>query len=688
MAVAAGLVAAALVALAGVRAFMGHRPGGESPEAAVRELARAIDHEDVAGIVGAIAPEETRRLDQLLQPAGEVARDAGFTGSGDVLSGFDLHVGPGTLTVTHLTDDLARVDVPNLEARWEPNTKDLGPTAERLVAAGAGRGGVIDTSAAFGGQTPDGETTRPFLITVRQGGRWYVSLLHTLAHHLAEIWGLPAGTFPTDDDDASKASAPQASQASSPTEAVLWLARAFSEADPERAARALPPHEAQLVRNHRDGVEQWFGRWYASGGGFTIELDESDLRVSDLSDGRKKVTVLRASGTKAAEQRGRHLLPGEWSLNGLCLEIDDDPVRCLHRHGILAPLTRASGLDAPFVVVEPAGDGWAVSPMETTLSYAELYLPHLTANWLHVFLGTTQAAPADQQVELGATNTVRFNEAGFTVLEMNLRAGQHVAPYRTDEGRDVAGMALFDPHGDAVLRMGVQRVGPGRQQPSSLPETVAQYQQFEIAQSGTHRIVLFGRAGTTADFTLFEGREERLPASGIARGSVGWDQPMIDFTFTVPTTGSYKPWFTGTTPTDAILSFVIVLSAEDYDCFYDCWLEAGETYRLRVSSWETDPVPFELELIPGPILSIDGGRTVEGRVQGEAFHLVEVEAGVIAELMITGRGLDLQCFEVCSPGQDPLGYKYLAIQGPARGRVRVVTYTTDPIEYTITMTSL
>jgi hypothetical protein len=75
-------------------------------------------------------------------------------------------------------------------------------------------------------------------------------------------------------------------------------------------------------------------------------------------------------------------------------------------------------------------------------------------------------------------------------------------------------------------------------------------------------------------------------------------------------------------------------------------------------------------------------------VQGEAFHLVEVEAGVIAELVITGRGLDLQCFEVCSPGQDPLGYKYLAIQGPARGRVRVVTYTTDPIEYTITMTSL
>ncbi|MBP8865417.1 MAG: hypothetical protein KBG63_02940, partial [Acetobacterium sp.] len=139
----------------------------------------------------------------------------------------------------------------------------------------------------------------------------------------------------------------------------------------------------------------------------------------------------------------------------------------------------------------------------------------------------TQAAPADQQVELGATNTVRFNEAGFTVLEMNLRAGQHVAPYRTDEGRDVAGMALFDPHGDAVLRMGVQRVGPGRQQPSSLPETVAQYQQFEIAQSGTHRIVLFGRAGTTADFTLFEGREERLPASGIARGSVGWDQPRM-----------------------------------------------------------------------------------------------------------------------------------------------------------------
>ena len=159
--------------------------GAGSPEAAVEDLFAAISEEDAIGVLQALAPSEREVLVPLLQRfAAELDRLEVSSDELDLqgLDGIDLELSELQLATQPLSDDYAVVEVRSARFRSRFDLTDL-PLAEAL------RGVVLpaaETPAPSSSQVSDLK-----LVTVREGGGWYVGVQASVARLAEDEAGVP-----------------------------------------------------------------------------------------------------------------------------------------------------------------------------------------------------------------------------------------------------------------------------------------------------------------------------------------------------------------------------------------------------------------------------------------------------------------------------------------------------------------
>jgi hypothetical protein len=246
----------------------GPRDGARTPEEATRRLFDAIGDQELDDALAILVADERFALGESFEPVGRELRRLGF--GLDRLpwieDGLRERFAQPRLSTTPLGDDLAAVV-------WQRDP---------------------DTS----------------VLTVREDGRWYVSLAMTMVADSMEGEPLP-------DPDGSVSAA----DAASPEQAVAALVEAAAEQDDERFIRLLAPEDGRGVREFAslvlDANAELPAGWLlgdlreATGKPFLVPIGESgratvdELELSTAISGRTAiVTVERAMLSGKGEERG------------------------------------------------------------------------------------------------------------------------------------------------------------------------------------------------------------------------------------------------------------------------------------------------------------------------------------------------------------------------------------------------
>ncbi len=662
--IGAGLVVVGLVALAGigwyiVQGVSGESGGASSPEAAVESLVTAINQEDPTGAMAALAPDEVRTLADLLSEIEGRAQGAALAGESSPYSGFDLEITDVELSVEELSDNAARVDIDDATSEWQVDAAGLGTQVRPIATEGTYTGEVdrddLTYADAFYDYDADREVeveVEPFLIAVKRNGGWYVSPYLTAMAWLAEALGLPEGDFDVDTAGLDAADTPE--------EALVELVDAADELDPEALQPYLPTNEFLLLAVYEDAIEDLVDELTENNEGFTLDVDDSSLRVDELSGGRKRVAIEEVSGDLETVDYDGYTESFEWEIDGLCLTVtdfEDSREACLDDAEDAEELLDVLEFEELFVVVEQDRGGWVVSPMATMIQYGTELLPKLSDPWIHLLLGIEQLAPADAEAIIGEPTDVSINEAGYAVVTTAIEEGQRV---------------LLTAEAHAELHTDVY--GP------DLDSVYGELRGDQVEQGGQHTLVLHGDAGDTHTITLKVLEVQDLGAELTAEGTLSSEAPVALYRFQVSDSDGYVVETAGG---NFFTSFQNV--DESYVCSIGsrCDLDAGSDYFLRLSSRSDEAEDYSVTIEPAPGITIDNGDSASGYVTdgGRNYHSVEVPSGSTASVYMTWdtspSDLDLFCSSrtACDGSAGTGRSEEIIIDGPFSGEIEVYGFS-------------
>ncbi len=208
--------------------------GFDTPEAAVAALFKAADQEDVLGLVDVMRPGERALLRDVLLPLQTQMKRL------DVLSGAtDLHKVAGV----QVTVDGLAMSAEKISERVAVVTLTAGTMTGNATIAELPLGKVlrdkVDPSSFANSQTAHLKGTK--LATVKEDGRWYVSLGYTIAEQARRSAG---GAIP---DFADPVPAPGAAN---PADAVKGFSSAVAELDLSKAIGFLSPGEFGALQDY------------------------------------------------------------------------------------------------------------------------------------------------------------------------------------------------------------------------------------------------------------------------------------------------------------------------------------------------------------------------------------------------------------------------------------------------------
>ena len=360
--VAVGIgVAVAMVAGVLALATLTSDSGSGTPEAAVRKLADAVANEDVLGALDALVPAERDVVrDRLFDITAELGRLGVLDDELDLahVPGADLTFTGLELTTEPLSDDLASVLVTGGTAGLSLAPADL-PAGSLVRSYLDGSDGAIAPPAT----TPLGNDDDVRVVTVREGGDWFVSLGYTLAESIRR--DSDAGDLKVDQAVAPKGAA-------SPKEAVEEFARAAAALDTRRLVELAAPGEAAAVHAYAPlflkEAAQWADDVHADGLQATIDQLELSSKesgdVARVTIDRLAVGLASPGGRSVFAFDGRCLRfdqpdqpdqPGDPSAHALCP--DDDELNTVQRtmfEGLTLTVARHDG-------------AWYLSPVGTQL---------------------------------------------------------------------------------------------------------------------------------------------------------------------------------------------------------------------------------------------------------------------------------------------------------------------------------
>ena len=323
--VGAGIVAvllAGLLIVGGGGLFLARsasaRPGAGSPEAAVDGLLGALGHYDLKRAAGFLSGEEQ----QAFQVYGDrlsraLAKQVATPPGANPLAAVDLSFSDVTLRKVDGAGGTAVVEITGGSVAVKT------PQGVRIQVP------LEEAKRRLAGRTGQPPSLR--VVTVRSGGRWFVSLMATAAEAARQLSGSGPANY------ASLADRGGPAGSASPDAAVRALVAAAS-GTPATPLERLAPDERAVARAYLATVLAGKGGppWLHQG---TVRIEGLGTRVEQLSDGVDRVYL---SGTVRAGNTGRAV-----------------PLRPEH-----------AGEPQPYLVAIRSGGSWYPSLLFTMADYA------------------------------------------------------------------------------------------------------------------------------------------------------------------------------------------------------------------------------------------------------------------------------------------------------------------------------
>lgn len=368
------LIAAGVV----VWQFLWPRGGASSPQEAVEQLVLAGADQDPVAVLDMLSPAEVEGLDDVYDAARERAEEEGLVEDDGVTDALSVELSDLELDVDVLGDGIARVTVEDgrYEVTWDP--EKLPERLAFLAEDGSRQSESGDLADLF-----DGE--QPVLTTVELDGRWYVTILGTVAHYAYEDADRAAGLDGVDlaePDYDAVADDVDPVVGEDPDEVVAHLVDAVNSGDLDQVLANLPEDLGRPLRPYVPVLEDVMeDEGWGDEIGLEVAADDLDLRTEELDGGRLKVVVEGGRfSARATDVHGED--SGSLTIDGDCVTAEengtDQGTECLSESGVADEL----GVDEIFFVLSKADGGYQLDPAATAAEYAGVVVENLTGEML------------------------------------------------------------------------------------------------------------------------------------------------------------------------------------------------------------------------------------------------------------------------------------------------------------------
>jgi hypothetical protein len=492
----AGIAALVGVGALAVTAMLGSGGAG-SPEAAVRQLADAVNNKDALAAVDVLVPSEVRSMRQTVKHATDRAAELKIVNEASKpLEGVDLSVAHLGLRTEPLADGYAKVIITGGEISASTHRAQLSALLQK-----AWRDGEDGQSTAELATLAESANLPTFVVVVRQNGGWYVSPAYTTLEYIRE-----ANEYPAADFGSAKAAE---LGAATPDDAVKDALHAWQSANWDRLIALAPPDEIP-VYDYRAMIKASATDAHPD---FTID----NLSTTATVNGDTAVVKLEGSGTYGSDPVRR------WQVGGTCPaypsgwfgyapSYDESsstssaftPGLCLAGdlgHAVpfgLAGLGGDASTSGPISIDVVREDGrWFVSPVTTVLDLLDSAIDHIDERTVYTFLGLAYDLPPDGTITLDQPFQVPAPSSYLSsrVYAFDGKAGQEVVG---DDGATNSAANGYSPSGE-IYTAGGDNVGYidfG----SSYPSLV------KLPSTGSYRLVLepYGVPSTGTSLTLWD----------------------------------------------------------------------------------------------------------------------------------------------------------------------------------------
>lgn len=348
--------------------FFWPRGGAGSPEEAAENIVTSAAEQDLVGLIDMLSPGETEGLDDVYDELRERAEDEELVEDDGITDAIDIELSDLEFEVDERGDDLALVTLVDGEydVSWDP--EKLPDRLEFLAEESDAESESGDLADVFDGEEPS-------VMTVEIDGRWYVTLLGTVAEY-AYLDGEEAAEdsdydLPEPDwDRAGEEVDPITGE--DPEEVIENLVDAINAGDVEELLANLPEDLVKPLRPYIPVVEDLMdeGGWAEGQIGLEVSAEELDLSTEELDDGKVKVVIEGGTFSGSAFEEGYDTDSATIEVDGECFRVTEDDgdtdAGCLGDEQVAEDI----GLDEFFFVVSEVDDGYQLDPAATWVEYA------------------------------------------------------------------------------------------------------------------------------------------------------------------------------------------------------------------------------------------------------------------------------------------------------------------------------
>lgn len=461
--VAAALVLVALV----VTRSTADGKGAASPDGAALDLLGATSKRDPMAVTALLAPAESAGFAQTLQNLQRHAKGSGLQRGGGLnglSDGMTVTTKNVTTKVGVIRDDLAKVTFTGgtITTDFDPAKANAG-LREAAGKSLKPQHQTVDIRRELATPGPDGRSIAPFVMAVKQSGRWYVSPSYTIAEYAAAADGSAGAAAGNGAIDTTHFASPEA--------AVDGFLDAVSDsvrtASLTPVAKALPSYYGQLVATYPELFQS------GSSDGSRISFGKGHYRTHKV-DGVTLVDVKSLSFEATDGTSGEHV---SGTLAGNCITLSGQGKQCSTDAGSMAGMGSLGDLSNPSgVVTTKDSAGWHVDPEQTILQSLRLSTQKITDQQFNRFLGIYLHVPQlalnikpdatltgdsvtvtlrdDASTDSTAPDSMATDSMGTAVVGMQVTAGQKVTldaqvsgEDDTSSGRAFVSMMVATPDG-------------------------------------------------------------------------------------------------------------------------------------------------------------------------------------------------------------------------------------------------
>lgn len=358
--------------------FLAPGGGAGSPEDAAADAVQAAMDQDPVALLEVISPAEVDGLSALYGEVEKRAEDAGVLSGDGLTDAVRIELTDLEFDVDELGDDMARVTLKDgrYDVSWDPaklpeRLDSLRDESEPEAASGS----IEDLF--------EDEWTLPTVITVKEGGGWYVTALGTAADYAYRAIEYDEGGFLSEPDWDAVGEEVEPIVGEDPEQVIDNLVDAINDQDVGDALANFDPELIRPLLPYAEVVQDQLDRY-----GEYLEVDASnlDLETEELGDGRLRVTIEGGTFTGVTNYGSAGL-----DVRGSCVEgyeedgyDTDSDTLCLDYPWFWLSSTDEEispddlGVDGLSVVMREVDGGYQLDPTGTAVDYAQIVLENVS----------------------------------------------------------------------------------------------------------------------------------------------------------------------------------------------------------------------------------------------------------------------------------------------------------------------